>query len=180
MKILDRYVLNTFLKNYLLSFMILVGLYVILDMLFNFDELMAVSGKDAAGTGASVLSLIHTIADYYFYQMFLIFVLTRGYYRPYHFRRFLNEPPVGEALPTFKKKPVWGFEIHEWAKWKFLPPRFVTVNGEETRIAGTTKSLGKAEFGDYLDKISAETGVPLPDMEAAGFISNYEPIKKAA
>src|SRR3954451_21381717 len=64
-------------------------------------------------------------------------------------------------------------EIHEWAKWKFLPPRFVTLNGEETRIAGTTKSLGKAEFGDYLDKISAETGVPLPDPQAAGFITNY-------
>ena len=45
MKILDRYVILAFLKNYLLSFMILVGLYVVLDMLFNFDDLMAIQTK---------------------------------------------------------------------------------------------------------------------------------------
>jgi hypothetical protein len=66
-------------------------------------------------------------------------------------------------------------DVHEWAKRKFLPPRFITVNGEEMRIAGSTKGLSKGEFTDYLDRISAETGVPLPDSEAAGYISNYEP-----
>jgi hypothetical protein len=71
-------------------------------------------------------------------------------------------------------------EVHEWAKRKFLPPRFITVNGEEMKIAGSTKDLSKADYGDYLDRISAETGVPLPDPEAAGFITNYEPIEKAA
>jgi len=45
MRILDRYVLVTFLKNYLLSFMILIGLYIVLDMLFNFDDLMSVQLK---------------------------------------------------------------------------------------------------------------------------------------
>ena len=39
MKILDRYVLTTFIKNYLISFMVLIGLYVVLHMMFNFDEL---------------------------------------------------------------------------------------------------------------------------------------------
>ena len=42
MKILDRYVLVTFLKNYLISFMVLVGLYILLDLVFNFDELIEV------------------------------------------------------------------------------------------------------------------------------------------
>ena len=37
MKILDRYVLFTFIKNYLISFMVLIGLYIVMDMVFNFD-----------------------------------------------------------------------------------------------------------------------------------------------
>jgi lipopolysaccharide export LptBFGC system permease protein LptF len=45
MKILDRYVLITFVKNYLISLMVLLGLYVVLDMVFNFDELAEVQQK---------------------------------------------------------------------------------------------------------------------------------------
>ena len=56
MKILDRYVLSTFLKNYLISLRVLIGLYVVLDMVFNFDELAEVQSKTAgAGGVASVL-----------------------------------------------------------------------------------------------------------------------------
>ncbi len=80
MKILDRYVLISFLKNYLLSFMVLVGLYVVLDMLFNFDELMAPQAKDAVGLtkGVQTLLLLHNIGYYYFYQIFLVFVHLSG------------------------------------------------------------------------------------------------------
>ena len=42
MKILDRYVISTFLKNYLIAFFVLIGMYVTLDMVFNFDELVQV------------------------------------------------------------------------------------------------------------------------------------------
>src|SRR6185437_1877390 len=76
MKILDRYVTASFIKNYLLSFMILVGLYVVLDMLFNFDDLMA---NQKAYVGADkVWPLIRSIGDYYFYQIFLFFVQLSG------------------------------------------------------------------------------------------------------
>lgn len=78
MKILDRYVLFTFLKNYLLSFLILVGLYIVLDMLFNFDDLMSVQTKEGLTGAASVWGLLKTIGDYYFYQIFLIFVQMSG------------------------------------------------------------------------------------------------------
>jgi lipopolysaccharide export system permease protein len=78
MKILDRYVLFTFLKNYLLSFMILVGLYIVLDMLFNFDDLMSVQTKEGVTGFASIWPLLRTIFDYYFYQIFLIFVQMSG------------------------------------------------------------------------------------------------------
>src|SRR5688572_31059464 len=50
MKILDRYVISTFVKNYLISFFVLVGMYVILDMVFNFDELVEVQER-AGATG---------------------------------------------------------------------------------------------------------------------------------
>jgi lipopolysaccharide export system permease protein len=78
MKILDRYVLATFLKNYLLSFMILVGLYVVLDMLFNFDDLMAIQTKSGYAGYETLWPLLKTIGDYYFYQIFLFFVQLSG------------------------------------------------------------------------------------------------------
>jgi lipopolysaccharide export system permease protein len=79
MKILDRYVLFTFLKNYLISFMVLIGLYIVLDMVFNFDELAEVSSKTAgAGGFASMLSMLSSIGDYYFYQTFRIFAQLSG------------------------------------------------------------------------------------------------------
>jgi hypothetical protein len=64
-------------------------------------------------------------------------------------------------------------DVHEWAKRKFLPARFITVNGEEIRIPASTTDLDKIAFGEYLDKLSAEISVPLPDPEAAGYLSNY-------
>ena len=78
MKILDRYISTGFLKNYLLSFMILVGLYVMLDMLFNFDNLMAVQTREGITGVDAIWPLLKTIADYYFYQIFLIFVTLSG------------------------------------------------------------------------------------------------------
>jgi lipopolysaccharide export LptBFGC system permease protein LptF len=68
MKILDRYVLATFLKNYLISLMVLIGLYVVLDMVFNFDELAEVQTKASVGGVSSVLMTLRSIGDYYLYQ----------------------------------------------------------------------------------------------------------------
>src|SRR4051794_10751799 len=80
MKILDRYVLAAFLKNYLISFMVLVGLYILLDLVFNFDELIEVQTRGGASTGggASFLAVLYVIFDYYFYQIFLIFAQLSG------------------------------------------------------------------------------------------------------
>lgn len=78
MKILDRYVLSTFLKNYLISMMVLIGLYVVLDMVFNFDELAEVQSKQSAAGPLSIFNLLKSIADYYFFQSFKIFVHLSG------------------------------------------------------------------------------------------------------
>jgi hypothetical protein len=61
-------------------------------------------------------------------------------------------------------------DIHQWAKRKFLPPRFITINGEEIRIPSSTTDLSKTDFGDYIDKLAAEIGIALPDPQAAGYL----------
>ena len=77
MKILDRYVLWTFLKNYLISFMVLVGMYVVLDMVINVHDLLDVKGTGEAARG-DLLDTLTGIADHYVYKIFLIFVYLSG------------------------------------------------------------------------------------------------------
>src|SRR3954467_10030469 len=76
MKLIDRYVVTTFLKNYLLSFLVLVGMYIVLDLIFNIDEFSEIKQK-ATGIEA-MLGFIAYIADFYFYQIFLYFVHLSG------------------------------------------------------------------------------------------------------
>src|ERR1700710_2725465 len=76
MKILDRYVIISFIKNYLISFMVLVGMYVVLDMVFNFSNLVQFQATGSALQ--TVFDTLKDIADYYFYQCFLIFVHLSG------------------------------------------------------------------------------------------------------
>ena len=64
-------------------------------------------------------------------------------------------------------------DLHEFFRRKLLPPVFKTVQGEEVKFPRSTTDLDKADFSDYLDKISALCGVPLPNPEDAGYIPNY-------
>ena len=61
-------------------------------------------------------------------------------------------------------------DLHEWFKRHLLPPRFLKVRGEELKVPASTTDLDKVAFGEYLDKICALTGVPLPDPIAAGYL----------
>lgn len=54
-------------------------------------------------------------------------------------------------------------DLHELFKRKFLPPRWVTMFDEEVCLPPSSTVLSKTEFGEYLDKICALTGVPIPD-----------------
>src|SRR5687768_7571579 len=75
MKILDRYILVSFLKNWLISFMVLVGMYMVLDMVFNFDELVAMKPDPTGAATASntLVSVLYNVGDFYFFQSFLFF-----------------------------------------------------------------------------------------------------------
>src|SRR5437868_4227615 len=77
--LLDRYVVLTFLKNYLISFLVLVGLYVVLDMVFKFDEIMKAQTAEAGPEGFSgFLATVTDLASYYFHQSFLFFAHLAG------------------------------------------------------------------------------------------------------
>ena len=81
MNTFDRYILRSFARNYLLSFVVLVGLYIVLDMVLNLDEFRnSQAAGDAAGRGGllSLVSLVGNIADFYFFQSFVYFVQLSG------------------------------------------------------------------------------------------------------
>jgi lipopolysaccharide export system permease protein len=78
MRLLDRYIAVSFIKNYFISFFVLVGMYVVLDMIFNFDELVEINTRaDISGIRAAANFVIY-VADYYFYQSFLYFMHLSG------------------------------------------------------------------------------------------------------
>ena len=56
-------------------------------------------------------------------------------------------------------------EIHEIAKRKFLPPRFVKFKDEEIKLPATTTKLSKIDFSNYLTKISDWVDIPIPQLE---------------
>lgn len=53
-------------------------------------------------------------------------------------------------------------DLHELFKRKFLPPIPKKILGIEFKLPASTKDLSKVEFGEYLDKISAFTEIPIP------------------
>lgn len=73
--IIDRYVLGEFVKNYLISLMVLVGMYIALDMVFNFGNLtQALPWAE----NFTIWRMISDIADFYFYKAFFFFVQLSG------------------------------------------------------------------------------------------------------
>jgi len=78
MKILDRYVLISFLKNYLISFVVLVGMYIVLDLVFNFDDLANPQNAVTDAGVQSAWSLLRNILNYYFFKSFEFYVYLSG------------------------------------------------------------------------------------------------------
>lgn len=64
-------------------------------------------------------------------------------------------------------------DLHEWCKRKFLPAKFIKINGEDFKVPSSTTDLKKQEFGDYLDKICAWSGVELPNPEDYGYLRKW-------
>ena len=78
MKLLDRYVISSFLKNYAIALIVLIGLYIVLDMVFNLDVLTNVKADDAAGGVQSLFAVLAEIGSFYFHKAFVFFVQLSG------------------------------------------------------------------------------------------------------
>lgn len=56
-------------------------------------------------------------------------------------------------------------DLHEYFRRVLLSPKMLKVMGKEIKVPKSTTELKKNEFSDYMEKICAETGVPIPDTE---------------
>ena len=59
--------------------------------------------------------------------------------------------------------------LHQLFRRTLLPPKFIKIEikgkKQEIKIPKSTTELKKNEFCDYMDKICAETNIPIPDSE---------------
>lgn len=65
-------------------------------------------------------------------------------------------------------------DLHEYFKRVLLPPRFITIKNKErkdleVKIPASTTKLNKIDMGEYMEKICAETGVPIPNPCENGY-----------
>lgn len=73
MRILDRYIVLAFIKNYIIAMGVLIGMYIVMDMVFHFDELAKTEMSSNSGVLASALAVLSNIVENYSYQVFPIF-----------------------------------------------------------------------------------------------------------
>lgn len=71
MKTLDRYILKSFIVNYIFAMTILIGLYVVLDLFVNLDEFTSLRSN-------SVWDTVGRIIDFYGHNLFLYFAQLAG------------------------------------------------------------------------------------------------------
>lgn len=60
-------------------------------------------------------------------------------------------------------------DLHEYFKRVHLQPIVIEVLGIEMTIPNSTNKLSTKEFGEYLEKIYLETGVPIPTLDRWDF-----------
>jgi lipopolysaccharide export system permease protein len=76
--LMDWYVFLLFIKNYVISLTVLIGMYVVMDMVLRFDDIVRVE-KEVGGSGLSnVLQTLWDVGGYYFYRCFVIFTQMSG------------------------------------------------------------------------------------------------------
>jgi lipopolysaccharide export system permease protein len=78
MRILDRYIVRSFLVNYLLALGVLVGMYTLLDLIVNFDSFTKAAQSNTEANNATAWKVLYDIIDYYAYQFLVIFQQISG------------------------------------------------------------------------------------------------------
>ena len=52
--------------------------------------------------------------------------------------------------------------LHEYFKREILPPRFKTILKKQIKLPATTREMTGLEMMEYMEKICALTGIPIP------------------
>ena len=58
-------------------------------------------------------------------------------------------------------------DLHRLFKGLFLPKKTVVFKGKEYLMSGSTTELSKGDMSMYMDRICAETSIPIPDRQTA-------------
>ncbi|HVX86054.1 MAG TPA: LptF/LptG family permease [Phycisphaerae bacterium] len=82
MRLLDRYIIRSFIVNYLLALGVMVGMYILLDLIVNFDNFtkaaQVAATQASTSAGNATFDVIWDIVDYYAFQSLVIFQLVSG------------------------------------------------------------------------------------------------------
>jgi lipopolysaccharide export system permease protein len=79
MRILDRYIARQFLFNFLMLFVVISGLYVLLDLIVNFDEFAAATRRvDEGGVVQRATGPVSRTWSFYWPRIFLLYVYVAG------------------------------------------------------------------------------------------------------
>lgn len=78
MRILDRYIIKQFLLNYLILWVVLGGLYVLVDLIVDLDEFLKAGRDHAERLGGVIPGTAWAMADYYGPMFLLIFTILSG------------------------------------------------------------------------------------------------------
>ncbi|MBI1373874.1 MAG: LptF/LptG family permease [Phycisphaera sp.] len=89
MKTIDRYIIRLFLLNFVILFVVLVALFVLLDLISNFDEFVNEAQKVEGGWIAQTWETIRLCGDFYGPLTLLLYVYMAGLL------------PIGAAAFTF-------------------------------------------------------------------------------
>ncbi len=80
MQTLDRYILKQFLTNFVILLAVLMGLFIVVDLIVDLDEFLQ-AGKEHAdrdGFGIPIVATLYTVVDYYVPVVLLIYVFFSG------------------------------------------------------------------------------------------------------
>ena len=78
MKILDRYIIRNYLINCLLALAVMIGMYILLDIIVNFDLFTRGSTYQHATAMQAFWGLLREITSFYLYRTLVIFAMISG------------------------------------------------------------------------------------------------------
>lgn len=78
MSTLDRYIIKQFVVNFVILTVVLMGLYVLIDLIVDLDEFIEAARKQADARGGFVPALLWVMGDYYGPALMLVYTAMSG------------------------------------------------------------------------------------------------------